>query len=82
MVFSNSGLNPQKLVTNIVLGIVAVLILGALLPVAVDSLINMTTSIFAGTVFEPVFANGLVIYGILTAGVVALIFKMLGTKVR
>lgn len=80
MVFGKTQ-NVSQMTSNIVLGIVGILVLAALLPTAVSSLINLTTSVFAGTVFEPIFSGGLVVYGVLTVGMIALIFKLFSNKV-
>lgn len=80
MVFNTSGISLEKVVVGAVLGYVAVVLLNSLVPLVIDALINMTTTVFGGTVFAPIFANGLVWYGLLLIAVITFGFKLLGIR--
>lgn len=81
MVFPGKGMNLEASAKSIILGFVLVSLLAVLLPTLVTALIDMTVSLFNGTVFAPIFgADGLVIYGLLSIGVITFLFNIFKSK--
>ena len=79
MVFNTKSLNLQTIALGAVLAYVAVLLLAEFVPLVITALINMTAEIFAGTPFSGIFGtDGIAIYGILAATLLAFVFKLLG----
>jgi hypothetical protein len=70
MVFGKAP-DMTKQLDNIIMGFVGIVILFALLPTIVDTLVDGSASLFNGTVFETIFVNGLVWYGFLIVGLLA-----------
>jgi hypothetical protein len=67
MVFGKAP-DMTKNLDNIIMGFVGIVILFALLPTIVATLVDGSAQLFNGTVFETIFANGLVWYGFLIVG--------------
>jgi hypothetical protein len=70
MVFGKAP-DMTKQLDNIIMGFVGIVILFALLPTIVETLVDGSASVFNETVFAPIFANGLVWYGFLIVGLLA-----------
>ena len=81
MVFGKTP-NMGKTIDNLIMGFLAIVVIFALLPTALNTLIDGTAELFNGTVFYPIFEGGLIWYALAVGGVIALGFAFLGTKTR